>query len=66
MHDKDLEHSQHVANQPNTSESSLSAVEEEDPARLKKIKRKVDIRLSAILALMYCVNQIDRANLGNA
>ncbi|KAK5163617.1 uncharacterized protein LTR77_010566 [Saxophila tyrrhenica] len=37
----------------------------EDP-RIKRIKRKVDLRLSLILAVMYCVNQIDRTNLGNA
>ncbi|PPJ60117.1 hypothetical protein CBER1_03121 [Cercospora berteroae] len=37
----------------------------EDP-RVKQIKRKVDIRLSAMLALMYIVNQIDRNNLPNA
>ncbi|KAI5359824.1 Putative major facilitator superfamily, MFS transporter superfamily [Septoria linicola] len=37
----------------------------EDP-RIKQIKRKVDIRPSAILALMYIVNQIDRTNLPNA
>jgi len=37
----------------------------EDP-RVKQIKRKVDLRLSLILALMYIVNQIDRTNLGNA
>lgn len=37
-------------------------LEQENP-RLKKIKRKVDLRLSLILALMYIVNQIDRTNL---
>ena len=37
----------------------------EDP-RVKRIKRKVDLRLSAILSLMYVVNQIDRTNLPNA
>lgn len=37
-------------------------LERENP-RLKKIKRKVDLRLSFILALMYIVNQIDRTNL---
>lgn len=37
-----------------------------DDPRAKKIKRKVDIRLSVILALMYIVNQIDRTNLPNA
>lgn len=31
----------------------------EDP-RVKKIKRKVDLRLSLILALMYVVNQVYR------
>ena len=40
-------------------------VDHED-ARVKRIKRKVDLRLSAILALLYCVNQIDRTNLPNA
>ncbi|SMY23955.1 unnamed protein product [Zymoseptoria tritici ST99CH_1A5] len=37
----------------------------EDP-RVKAIKRKVDVRLSATLAVMYIVNQIDRSNLSNA
>jgi hypothetical protein len=37
----------------------------EDP-RIKAIKWKVDLRLSAILAVMYVVNQIDRTNLPNA
>jgi hypothetical protein len=43
---------------------------ESDPAwedaRVKAIKRKVDIRLSITLAIMYIVNQIDRTNLPNA
>lgn len=63
MQEKDVEHSQHVADPAQTSDSNVSDVVEEDPIRLKKIKRKVDFRLSAILALMYCVNQIDRTNL---
>ncbi|KAK3701553.1 hypothetical protein LTR37_015407 [Vermiconidia calcicola] len=46
------------------NDTSLST-DYEDP-RIKAIKRKVDLRLSCILALMYCVNQIDRTNLGNA
>lgn len=62
MNEKDIEQSQHLDGQPQTSDSSMSAVDE-DKDRLKRIKRKVDIRLSAILALMYCVNQIDRTNL---
>ena len=46
-----------------SSQDSLIEVDEE---RVKKIKWKVDLRLSAVLALMYGVNQIDRSNLGNA
>ena len=64
MHEKDLEHSQHVDDTAQISDSNVSGIEvEEDSARLRKIKRKVDFRLSAVLALMYCVNQIDRTNL---
>ena len=60
MHsEKDLERSDHVADYTPSPDRS----EEEDSAYLKKIKRKVDIRLSCILALMYIVNQIDRTNL---
>lgn len=38
----------------------------EDSARVKAIRWRVDLRLSAVLALMYIVNQVDRANLPNA
>jgi hypothetical protein len=31
-----------------------------DDSRVKRIKRKVDLRLSLILALMYVVNQVRR------
>ena len=37
----------------------------EDPI-VKRVKRKIDLRLSAVLALMYVVNQIDRGNVSNA
>lgn len=50
---------------PAHSQELSVASEEEDP-RLKRVKRKVDMRLSVILALMYIVNQIDRTNLPNA
>lgn len=46
--------------------SSQDSYTEPDPATVQKLKWKVDKRLSAILALMYVVNQIDRSNLGNA
>lgn len=46
--------------------SSQESLTEPDPGMVKKLKWKVDKRLSAILALMYVVNQIDRSNLGNA
>lgn len=46
--------------------SSQESLAEPNAATVKKLKWKVDKRLSAILALMYIVNQIDRSNLGNA
>ncbi|KJX98737.1 phthalate transporter like protein [Zymoseptoria brevis] len=52
----------YVEKHPSPVESDPSS---EDP-RVKAIKRKVDIRLSATLAVMYIVNQIDRSNLSNA
>ncbi|KAF7197269.1 putative transporter [Pseudocercospora fuligena] len=58
---------EHVEKQPDiVSSESDQEPSREDSARVKKIKRKVDIRLSVILALMYIVNQIDRTNLPNA
>ena len=63
---KELEKTDYVDEraQPVNSDTSLAAGRE-DP-RVKAIKRKVDWRLSAMLALMYIVNQIDRTNLPNA
>lgn len=44
-----------------------SAVEEDfDPEMVKRVKRKIDARLTPVLAIMYIINQIDRSNLGNA
>jgi len=37
-----------------------------DPVLVRRVKRKVDWRLTPVLALMYIINQIDRSNLGNA
>jgi hypothetical protein len=48
------------------SKSLQGVVSEEEDPRLRRIKWKVDLRLSVILALMYIVNQIDRTNLPNA
>lgn len=36
------------------------------PERRRKLNRKVDIRLIPMLALLYLVSNLDRANIGNA
>lgn len=36
------------------------------PEQRKKVKRKVDIRLLPMLAILYLISHIDRANIGNA
>jgi hypothetical protein len=38
---------------------------DEDPKRVARIRRKVDIRLTLTLAILYTFAFIDRANLGN-
>ena len=38
---------------------------DEDPKRLRRIKRKLDLRLTFMLACLYTCAFIDRANLGN-
>ncbi|KAL3478531.1 major facilitator superfamily domain-containing protein [Aspergillus californicus] len=47
---------------PQASDSSL----EYDEATVKRIKRRIDVRLCVVVALMYTVCQIDRINLANA
>ena len=37
----------------------------EDDERIRKIKRKVDLRLVGVLAILYVTAFLDRANLGN-
>lgn len=49
-----------------TQETDLQTDPDWEDPRVKAIKWKVDVRLSAVLALMYIVNQIDRTNLPNA
>ena len=39
---------------------------DEDPKRIARIRRRVDLRLTLMLALLYLWAFIDRANLGNA
>lgn len=34
-----------------------------DPAFIKRVTRKIDLRLIPILSLMYCISLIDRTNL---
>lgn len=38
---------------------------DEDPKRLKRVKLKVDLRLTLMLAFLYTCAFIDRSNLGN-
>ena len=38
---------------------------DENPKRLRTVKRKVDLRLTLVLALLYTCAFIDRSNLGN-
>jgi hypothetical protein len=35
-------------------------------AELRRIKRKIDIRVTGVLALMYIANQLDRGNISFA
>jgi hypothetical protein len=49
-----------------SEQGPLGTSEEVEDPRIRRIKWKVDLRLSVILALMYIVNQIDRTNLPNA
>lgn len=43
----------------------IEAHMDEDESRIKKIRRKVDIRLVGVLAALYVTAFLDRANLGN-
>lgn len=36
------------------------------PEKRKKMIRKIDLRLVPVLALLYLISHIDRANIGNA
>ncbi|KIW11224.1 hypothetical protein PV08_10524 [Exophiala spinifera] len=38
----------------------------EDSKERKRVLRKIDVRLVPVMALLYVVSQVDRANLGNA
>ena len=38
---------------------------DEDPKRLRRVRRKVDLRLTLMLAVLYTFAFIDRGNLGN-
>ena len=47
-------------------QQALESHLDEDPKRLARIKRKVDLRLTLTLAVLYTFAFIDRGNLGNA
>lgn len=38
---------------------------DDDPKRLRRIRRRIDARLTLMLAVLYTFAFIDRANLGN-
>lgn len=38
---------------------------DEDPKRIARIRRRVDLRLTLMLAVLYLFAFLDRANLGN-
>ncbi|KAL4871494.1 hypothetical protein BDV12DRAFT_194260 [Aspergillus spectabilis] len=61
FHLKDIEDNERALS-PRASDSSLQY----DEATVKAIKRKIDIRLCVVVAVMYTVCQIDRVNLANA
>ncbi|KAL4937803.1 hypothetical protein BDV06DRAFT_226590 [Aspergillus oleicola] len=48
-----------------SSEASNSSLRYDDTI-VKRIKRKIDVRLCVVVAIMYTVCQIDRVNLANA
>ena len=47
-------------------QEALEAHLDEDPKTLKRVKLKVDLRLTLMLAVLYTCAFIDRSNLGNA
>lgn len=46
-------------------EEALTSHLDDDPKRLRRIRRRVDARLTIMLAVLYLFAFIDRANLGN-
>ncbi|KAL4772952.1 major facilitator superfamily domain-containing protein [Aspergillus nidulans var. acristatus] len=57
-----VEANEKVVLSPQVSDSLLQY----DEATVKRIKRKIDVRLCVVVAVMYTVCQIDRVNLANA
>ena len=61
QHDaKELEEKYHIPIQ-----AVLESHREEDPAAVRKVMRKVDLRLVPMLSVLYMWAFIDRSNLGN-
>jgi len=61
QHDaKELEEKYHIPIQ-----AILESHREEDPAAVRKVMRKVDLRLVPMLSVLYMWAFIDRSNLGN-
>ena len=57
-------HRTHIADDVPIQEA-LDQHLDEDPKRLRRIKTKLDLRLTFMLACLYTCAFIDRANLGN-
>ncbi|KIW83497.1 hypothetical protein Z517_02742 [Fonsecaea pedrosoi CBS 271.37] len=47
-------------------DAAVAAAQQKTPEEEKKILRKIDVRLVPVLAFLYLVSFIDRANIGNA
>ena len=61
---EEAQHNTHISSDVPLQEA-LEQHLDEDPKRLRKVKTKLDIRLTFMLALIYTCAFIDRANLGN-
>ncbi|OOQ86333.1 hypothetical protein PEBR_21932 [Penicillium brasilianum] len=63
---KTLPMTEHIETHQKGSSSAETTEIIYDDAEVRRIKRKVDIRLCIVIAVMYTVCQIDRNNLANA
>ena len=65
----DDKHSMNKSNDPsNLAENATNTVEYAEPCRIneRKLLRKIDLRIIPWLSLLYLLNFLDRATIGNA